>query len=229
MTRFPARRLPRQPGPAGWNALLPAPPPARELDGDHAADVAIIGAGFAGLSAARRLLQIDPALRVAVLEAGRVGDGPAGRNSGFMIDLPHDLSSESYGGAETSADQLQTRLNRHAIGFAADAAAEYGLGRDVFDPCGKVNAAATPAGDAHNRAYAAHLDRMNEAWRMLDADAMRALTGSAFYLSGLYTPGTVMLQPRPISGVWPPGWPVAWICSRTARSPRSPGRAAAGC
>jgi glycine/D-amino acid oxidase-like deaminating enzyme len=30
---------------------------------------------------------------------------------------------------------------------------------------------------------------------MLDAQAMRELTGSAHYVSGLYTPGTVMLQP----------------------------------
>ena len=58
----------------------------------------MIGAGFAGLSAARRLAQIDPTLTVAVLEAGVVGDGPAGRNSGFIIDLPHEVSSEDYGG-----------------------------------------------------------------------------------------------------------------------------------
>ena len=33
-----------------------------------------------------------------MLEAGVVGDGPAGRNSGFIIDLPHEVSSEDYGG-----------------------------------------------------------------------------------------------------------------------------------
>ena len=68
MTRYRANRLPRQPGPAGWNRLLPAPDPATPLDANASADVAIIGAGFAGLSAARRLLQLDPGLRVAVQE-----------------------------------------------------------------------------------------------------------------------------------------------------------------
>jgi glycine/D-amino acid oxidase-like deaminating enzyme len=194
MTVYRARRLPRQPGPAGWNRLLAPPGPAKVLEADATADVAIIGAGFAGLSAARRLLQLDPGLTVAVLEAGRVGDGPAGRNSGFMIDLPHDLASESYAGAG-SGDVLQTRLNRVAIAFAAMAAGDYGLGPDTFDPCGKINAAATPAGDRHNRDYAAHLAGMDEAHRLLDAAEMEALTGTSYYSSGLFTPGTVMLQP----------------------------------
>jgi glycine/D-amino acid oxidase-like deaminating enzyme len=34
-----------------------------------------------------------------LLEAGRVAEGAAGRNSGFMIDLPHELTSEDYAGA----------------------------------------------------------------------------------------------------------------------------------
>lgn len=190
-----ARRLPRQPGPAAWNRLLPDPPPPRVLEGNRTADVAIIGAGFAGLSAARRLTQLDPALSVAVLEAGRVGDGPAGRNSGFMIDLPHDLSSDSYAGSEAGADRSQTELNRRAIRFAREAAEDYGLGTDVLDPCGKINAAATPDGDAHNRAYADHLGRMKEGCDLLDAAEMRRITGTGYYSSGLYTPGTVMLQP----------------------------------
>lgn len=159
------------------------------------ADIAIVGAGFAGLSAARRLLQIDPGLRVALLEAGQVAEGPAGRNSGFMIDLPHDLSSDSYTGQTVAADLTQTRLNRCAIGFAADAAREYQLESGAFDPCGKINAAATEKGDQHNRDYAAHLDTLGEPHEWLDAQAMEELTGTRYYSTGLFTPGTAMLQP----------------------------------
>ena len=54
-----------------------------------------------------------------MLEAVRVADGPAGRNSGFMIDLPHDLSSSDYGGA-FDEDIALTHDNRHAIDFAAE-------------------------------------------------------------------------------------------------------------
>lgn len=195
MTAYIARRLPKQPGPAAWNRLLPDPAPPRPLDRDATADIAIIGAGFAGLSAARRLGQLAPGLRVAVLEAGRVADGPAGRNSGFMIDLPHDLASDSYAGEALEADRAQTRLNRRAIAFAAQAAEELALDAEAFDPSGKINAAASEAGDRHNRDYAAHLERMQEPCRLLDAAEMQALTGTRFYSSGLFTPGAAMIQP----------------------------------
>ncbi len=195
MNQFTAARLPKQPGPAGWNRLLLDPAPALVQEGNATADVAIIGAGFAGLSAARRLLEIDANIRVAVLEAGRVGDGPAGRNSGFMIDLPHDLASDTYAGADDASDSEQARLNRAAIRFAAQAAEEYGMTQETFDPCGKINAAATPAGNQHNRDYAAHLSRLQEPFRLLDAAEMAELTGIGYYTSGLFTPGSVMLQP----------------------------------
>lgn len=192
---FKARRLPRQPGPAAWNAILPPQGPANPLSGPKMADVAIIGAGFAGLSAARRLIQLDPALKVSVLEAGRVADGPAGRNSGFMIDLPHDLSSDDYAGKDAGSDRHQTELNRLAIRFAGDAAREYQMPAEFFDPSGKTNAAATEGGDHHNREYAKHLADLGEEHSLLDAAQMREMTGTDYYVSGLYTPGTVMLQP----------------------------------
>jgi glycine/D-amino acid oxidase-like deaminating enzyme len=193
LTAYTARRLPVHRGPAAWNEILGPAPAYPALEGNATADVVIVGAGFAGLSAARRLRQLQPRARVTVLEAGRVAEGAAGRNSGFMIDLPHDLASEDYAGA--GDDRAMIALNRHAIGFARGAVEEYGIDRAFFDPAGKVNGAASAAADAHNRSYAAHLATLGEGSEMLDAQAMREMTGSAHYVSGLYTPGTVMLQP----------------------------------
>lgn len=202
---FRARRLPLQPGPAAWNALLPPRPETERLTDDIQADIAVIGAGFAGLSAARRLSQLDASVRIVVLEAGRIAEGPAGRNSGFMIDLPHDLSSSYYAGQGSDDDAVQISLNRSAIAFATNAAAESGLSTDAFDPCGKVNAAATDAGHQHNIDYAAHLGQLGEDSTLLDAKSMRDLTGTDYYRSGLFTPGTVMIQPaayvRGLAGV----------------------------
>lgn len=187
-------RLPRDPGVTGWNALLPAPAPAVELSDKVTADWLVIGAGFAGLAATRRLAQLHPGDRIVLLEATRVGEGPAGRNSGFMIDLPHDLASDDYGGA-LDKDRAQTRGNRAAIQFAADMAEEFGLSDEAFARTGKTNAAATTKGHQHNLDYAAHLGTMNEAHEMLDAAQMRDLTGIDYYQSGLYTPGAAMMQP----------------------------------
>lgn len=187
-------RLPRDPGPAAWNALLPPPSPPRILDGSIGADWLVVGGGFAGLAAARRLAQLRGADRIALLEARRIGDGPAGRNSGFMIDLPHKLTSEAYAGAANS-DQAQTQLNRAAIDFAADAAAEYELSDEAFARSGKVNGAASWKGEAANRAYARHLHALDEPYETLDAEEMRRLTGSSYYRCGLFTPGAAMIQP----------------------------------
>ena len=193
MTGYSAIRLPRHRGPAAWDVILGDRAPLPALDGDMTADVAVIGGGFAGLSAARRLMQLDPALRVVVLEAGRIAEGAAGRNSGFMIDLPHELTSEDYAGA--GDDRQIVALNRRAIAFAGDAVAEYGIDPAFFDPAGKTNGAASEAAMAQNASYAQHLDELGEAYELLDARAMEAMTGSRHYLGGLYTPGTVMLQP----------------------------------
>lgn len=46
-------------------------------------DVAIVGAGIAGLSLAYWLKTLAPKLRITVLDAGDIGEGASGRNAGF--------------------------------------------------------------------------------------------------------------------------------------------------
>ncbi|MFC7594140.1 NAD(P)/FAD-dependent oxidoreductase [Terrabacter sp. GCM10028922] len=58
--------------------------PREQLSGDHTCDVAIVGAGFAGLWTAYYLKAADPSLRVTVVEAEIAGFGAAGRNGGFV-------------------------------------------------------------------------------------------------------------------------------------------------
>ncbi|WP_375279751.1 NAD(P)/FAD-dependent oxidoreductase [Pseudooctadecabacter sp.] len=194
MTRIAVTKKPVDPGPAAWNDLLPARDPVRVVDEDTTADWVVIGAGFAGLAAARRLSQQCGSDKIVVLDACRVAEGPAGRNSGFMIDLPHDLSSSDYGGA-LDKDVTLTADNRHAIDFAATMAQDFGMGPDVFARTGKINAAATARGDAHNREYAAHLMAMGEPFEVLDSAQMKERTGISYYRSGLFTAGTAIIQP----------------------------------
>lgn len=193
MTVYRARRVPVHRGVAAWRAILPTPPDFPSLQGDQTADVVVIGAGFAGLSAARRVLQLDPSLRVIILDAGRVAEGAAGRNSGFMIDLPHELTSSDYAGS--GDDRAVIALNRQAIAFAKAAAADYEIPAAYFDLVGKINGAVSTKAKAHNQSYAQHLATLSEPFEHLDAKQMQEITGSHYYQSGLYTPGTVMLQP----------------------------------
>jgi glycine/D-amino acid oxidase-like deaminating enzyme len=71
---------------------------AQPLASDERCDVAVIGGGFTGLSAALHLAR-DFGIDVRVLEAGHIGWGASGRNGGFC----------SVGGTKLS---IQAQLNR---------------------------------------------------------------------------------------------------------------------
>ena len=194
MTEYRARRLPADLRGSGWYEILDPPPPARELEGAHTADWIIVGAGFAGLSAARRLARTRPGERIVLIEAQRVGWGAAGRNSGFMIDLPHDLTSESYGGRHAK-NVAEIKLNRAAMAFAREAAEEIGLPRNVFEACGKYHGATDGHGLKELRAFEKHLDSLGEPYSKLDAADMKRITGTGYYDGGSFMPGTVIIQP----------------------------------
>ena len=63
---------------ANWQTDYP------QLQGEHRCDVAVVGAGFTGLSAALYLAEWG--YDVALIEANRVGWGASGRNGGQLID-----------------------------------------------------------------------------------------------------------------------------------------------
>jgi glycine/D-amino acid oxidase-like deaminating enzyme len=70
-------------------SLQLAPPLTHDID----VDVGIIGGGFVGLSSAHALQQADPGLRIAVLEAERVGFGASGRNAGMVVPFLQSIQS----------------------------------------------------------------------------------------------------------------------------------------
>ena len=194
MTKRTVKNLPVDPGPAGWNEILGDSHHYPEAEGDLTADWLIIGGGFAGLSAAKRLTELRGGDKIMLLEANRVATGPAGRNSGFMIDLPHELGDDGYAGS-VEFDQKQIYLNRHAQAFAKANAAQYDMPAEAVNPVGRVNGAVNDHGKAHNDEYADHLDTLGEAYTHMSADEMREMTGTDFYASGLFLPGAVILQP----------------------------------
>jgi len=105
--------FPQDPRPSGWYMTMPSPPPpVRRLEGQQVADWVVVGAGFTGVAAARRLAELVPDARVVLLEAQRAGMGASGRNSGFVIDAPHNADASA---AEMEANRRVLKLNRFAI------------------------------------------------------------------------------------------------------------------
>ena len=96
------------------------------LKGEQSCDVAVIGAGFTGLSAALELA--EQGVDVRVLEAGHVGWGASGRNGGFACMGSHKLSyatmirrygldatKQFYGTMRQSVALVRDNLQRHGI------------------------------------------------------------------------------------------------------------------
>lgn len=92
-----------------WEVTAPPPPASRALEGEVSVDVAVVGAGYTGLSAALHLAEAGSS--VALIEAREVGFGGAGRNVGLINagmwvmpdELPKILGPE-YG--ERSLERL---------------------------------------------------------------------------------------------------------------------------
>ncbi|ATU92944.1 NAD(P)/FAD-dependent oxidoreductase [Phyllobacterium zundukense] len=76
-----------------WEKTAPPAPKTERLQGDISVDVAVIGAGFTGLSAALHLAEAGT--KVAVVDAVEIGFGGSGRNVGLvnagMWVMPNDL------------------------------------------------------------------------------------------------------------------------------------------
>jgi glycine/D-amino acid oxidase-like deaminating enzyme len=116
------------------------------LTGSETCDVAIIGAGFTGLSAAIELAEAS--VDVRVLEAGHIGWGASGRNGGFACIGSHKLTYgamiNTYGLDDTkrfhrtmvdSVDLVRDNLRRHGIDAWASGDGEVTLAHrpDRFD------------------------------------------------------------------------------------------------
>jgi len=188
-----ATMLPEDLAGNGWYETLETRPAFPRLESAIRADWLVVGAGFAGLSAARRMCRNRPGDKVAVIDAQPIAWGAAGRNSGFMIDTPHELNSDAYAGGRDS-DLRQIDENRAAIAFAREAAEELGLSAHLA-PIGKLHGAADAAGERALQRFSEHLAALGEACEPLDADDMRRVTGSPYYRAGIHTPGTMLIHP----------------------------------
>jgi len=109
-----------------YEASVERPAPLPPLSGHAEADVCVVGAGLAGLSAALELAQRGHS--VALLEAQRVGWGASGRNGGQVLpgfgsdgeraverQLPKEDARRAWDASVLGVQLLRERIARHAI------------------------------------------------------------------------------------------------------------------
>ena len=178
----------------GWSALAPGPPTFEAPDLTNPADFAIVGAGFTGLAAARRLAELCPDKRILVIEAKQAGGGASARNSGFVV------ANESPGHAQLHTDHgrasylTMNRIDRAGVDTLRRLVRDHAINCQ-WEDTGSIHAAHDPAHfDRLYRHERAFRDLGIDA-RLIQADALRDRLGTAYYGLGVESRGGALVQP----------------------------------
>ncbi|MEM1300826.1 MAG: FAD-binding oxidoreductase [Pseudomonadota bacterium] len=180
----------------GWYNVLPPRTPHAALEEDINADWLVIGGGYAGLAAARRLAENCPDEKIVLVDAGVCGENASGRNSGFAIDTPHTTTSDE---GELRKAAAYMRLSRAAIAYHKEQIDAHGIECD-WHQVGKYQTTVTDRGrDDMLVPFAQVMDELGEEYRWCDAAELARVLGTAHYKHAIYTPGNVLLNPAALT------------------------------
>mgnify|MGYP001174789325 CR=1 FL=1 len=182
-----------EPTHSGWYATLDKIRELDKLSSHIICDYLIIGGGWTGLHAARRLGQLSPLANIVLVDAGHIGNGSAGRCSGFAIDMAHNPKNKNFIESK-KANEDELHVNSEGIAYMKNAVDELDIDCD-WDPSGKYHAAATERGKACLDEMSIALNEIGKEYRWISAEEIQKITGSKHYSSAIHTPGTILLQP----------------------------------
>ncbi len=170
-------------------------PPLPALSGEATADVVVVGGGYTGMWAAWWIREQEPDARVLLLEGGRCGFGPSGRNGGFVNSMWFSLPAMRA--------VLSDREALAVARAAGDSVAQIGSWCEEqevdawFTPGGYLQASTsahfdetwTPVRDACEKLGAASM------LQVLDRDATAARCASPLFRGAAFYPQGATVQP----------------------------------
>ncbi|HUH59071.1 MAG TPA: FAD-binding oxidoreductase [Candidimonas sp.] len=178
---------------SGWNSLLPKRSSNTNQQVENSYDFVVIGAGFTGLGAARRLAELNPHASVLIIEASEIGEGSSARNSGFIISLPHNTKMSGH----TSPAQLakkQIRIYESGLAWLKATIDTHGIDCG-WNPIGKYHGAATDDGTKSLQDAARQYDQWNIDYTEVSKAELAEKVGTSYYQYGLHTMNNVFVQP----------------------------------
>ncbi|MFW7267998.1 NAD(P)/FAD-dependent oxidoreductase [Gluconacetobacter sp. Hr-1-5] len=175
-----------------WELSAPAAPATVALAGDVEADVAIIGAGYTGLSAALHLASAG--VSVVVLEAVEVGFGGSGRNVGLVNAGLWVMPEDVIDGLGPVHGPRILRLLGDAPSVVFDLVARHGIACEA-EHTGTLHCGVGHAGLASLKERERQWRRLGAPVRLLDPGETREMVGSGVYEGALLDARAGTIQP----------------------------------
>ena len=162
------------------------------LDKNISCDYLIVGAGYTGLSAARKIAEIYPNKEILIVDAQLAGEGASSRNSGYLVDttlndgFSSDRDLENY--------KKKTDIYKLGIKTVKKFIQEYQVDCD-FNECGKYYASSKIDDQKILKNFSKILLKLNCENHLLFKNDLKKQLGTNFYNVGLYTKGGILLNP----------------------------------
>ncbi len=155
-------------------------------------DWLIVGAGYTGLSAARKLSQLHPEKKIILVDAQFAGEGASGRNSGYLVDTT--LNDGFTSNKELTNYKNKTDIYKLGIDTLKRFIKEHQVDCDWNDS-GKYFASSNYEDKKILQNFSKILSKLGFEHNLLSKDELTQRLGTSFYNIGLYTKGGVLLHP----------------------------------
>ena len=152
----------------------------------------IIGAGYTGLSTARKLGQLYPNRKVLLVDAQLAGEGASSRNSGYLVDTTLNDGFTS----NKELENYKKKADIYKIGIEAvkKFIKEYQVDCD-WNECGKYFASSKSEDKYILENFSDTLSKLGFEHNLLFNKELTKRLGTNFYNIALYTKGGILLHP----------------------------------
>ncbi|MGY9017547.1 MAG: NAD(P)/FAD-dependent oxidoreductase [Alphaproteobacteria bacterium] len=162
------------------------------LNGNQNCDWLIIGAGYTGLSAARKLAKLHPDQKIILVDSQLAGEGASGRNSGYLVDTT--LNDGFSSNKDLNNYKKKSDIYQLGIESVKKFIEEYQVDCD-WNEAGKYFASSKIADKKTLNNFADTLSKLGFEFKILDQYELKNKLGTNFYQIALYTPGGILLHP----------------------------------
>ena len=162
------------------------------LSKDQECEWLIVGAGYTGLSAARKLSELHPNQKIIIVDAQFAGEGASGRNSGYLVDTT--LNDGFTSSKEHSNYKKKTDIYQLGINAVKKFLKEYQVDCE-WNETGKYFASSNKEDKKILINFSNTLSKLGFQHNLLNKEELSQKLGTSFYNLALYTKGGVLLHP----------------------------------